>query len=160
MKLSKQELNKYGDWLSKYNPLFGVMWRRGGIVFSDEYDTAALEIADGKFRISFNPKYWRRITTNNRLFIICHEYLHVALGHWLNPTKQVDAEWLNIAQDIQVNEMLVSKHFGFVRNDIKNWKDQAWIETVFREKSDLVEKDQDAEYYYKLIMQCLPDKVA
>ena len=160
MKLSSKEFDKYGDWLFDRNPIFAAMWRRGGLVFSDEYDTAALEIHNGKFRISFNPKYWRRITTENRLFIICHEYLHVVLGHWLNPVEKVDGEWLNIAQDIQVNEMLVSNHFGFIRSDIKNWKDQAWIETVFREKADIVEKKQDAEYYYKLIMQCLPEKAA
>ena len=132
------------------------MWKRGGFVFSNEYDTAALEIDDGKFRINFNPRYWKKIKTHNRLFIICHEYMHVILGHWLNPAEGVDSEWMNIAQDIQVNEMLV-KNFYFKHSMIYNREDQAWIDTIFKHKANVVEKDQDAEYYYKLLMKCLSD---
>lgn len=154
MTLSNAVKAKFLLKLSEINPIFGAMWKRGGFVFSDEYDTAALEIHDGKFRISFNPRYWKKITEKNRLFIICHEYLHVVLGHWLNPIGNVDAEWMNIAQDIQVNEMLIS-YFGFIRSQIKNWKDQAWIYTVFKDKASLVKDGEDAEYYYKLLIQCL-----
>ncbi len=157
MKLSKKIEEDFYQELKKINPIFGAMWIRGGLNFSDEYDTAALEIADGKFRISFNPRYWKRIKQHNKLFIICHEYLHVVLGHWLNPPEKMDGEWLNIAQDIQVNEMLV-RDFGFYRLNIKNWKDQAWVDTVFKEKAHLVSCDGDEKYYYNLIMQCLPKK--
>lgn len=155
MTLSNAVREKFYNQLNSINPIFGAMWKRGGLVFSDEYDTAALEIADGKFQISFSPKYWKRITHHNKLFIICHEYLHVVLGHWLTPVGKVDAEWMNIAQDIQVNEMLTMHRFGFCRPNIKDWENQAWIDTVFKDKAHLVEKDQDAEYYYKLLMQCL-----
>jgi predicted metal-dependent peptidase len=154
MTLSNAVRNKIYNRLNARNPIFGAMWKRGGLVFSTEYDTAALEIADGKFRISFNPTYWKKITPYNRLFIICHEYLHVVLGHWLNPVVKVDSEWLNIAQDIQVNEMLAND-FGFVRSKIKNWKDQAWIDTVFKNKSYLVKHEEDAEYYYDLLIRCV-----
>lgn len=158
MKLSNAVGEKFYNQLKATNPIFGAMWKRGGLVFSKEYDTAALEIHDGKFRISFNPTYWKKITHHNKLFIICHEYLHVVLGHWLNPVGKVDGEWMNIAQDIQVNEML-TKHFGFCRGNIKNWQDQAWIETVFKDKAHLVKEEEDAEYYYKLIVQCLAPEV-
>ena len=154
MTLSNRVREKIYTQLNSRNPIFGAMWKQGGLVFSSEYDTAALEIADGKFRISFNPTYWKKIRSYNKLFIICHEYLHVALGHWLTPVGQVDSEWMNIAQDIQVNEMLI-KHFGFGRGNIKNWKDQAWIDTIFKDKAHLVKTDQNAEYYYKLLMKCL-----
>jgi predicted metal-dependent peptidase len=157
MTLSNADREKLYNQLKATNPIFGVMWKRGGLVFSKEYDTAALEIHDGKFRISFNPTYWKKITPHNRLFIICHEYLHVVLGHWLSPAKNVDGEWWNIAQDIEVNHMLTA-YFGFNRSKIKNWKEQAWIDVVFKDKSCLVRPDQDAEYYYRLLVQCLaPD---
>ena len=157
MKLSNAVKAKFQRKLTQVNPIFGEMWKRGGFVFSDEYDTAALEIHEGKFRISFNLRYWKRLGNDNRLFIICHEYWHVVLGHWLNPIGNVDSEWMNIAQDIQVNEILCKTWFK--RDKIKNWKDQAWIDTVFKDKAHLVEKDQDAEYYYKLLIQCLTPEV-
>ncbi len=141
--------------MSAKNPIFGEMWKKGGIIFTDEYDTAALEIHNGKFRIVFNPRYWKKIVPLNRYFIICHEYLHVVLGHWLNPSdSSVEFEWNNVAQDIEVNEMLVDT-FEFARKKIKNWKDQCWIDTVFKEKAHLVERKKSSEYYYKLMMQCL-----
>lgn len=155
MTLSNAVITDIQKNLSTINPIFGEMWKRGGFVFSDEYDTAALEIVDGKFRISFNPTYWKKINPHNRLFIICHEYLHVVLGHWLSPAKNVDGEWWNIAQDIEVNHML-SVTFGFDRSKIKNWKEQAWIDVVFKDKTCLVRPGQDAEYYYSLLMKCLP----
>ena len=158
MELSNAVREKFYIELQAINPIFGVMWKRGGLVFSAEYDTAALEIADGKFRVSFNPTYWKKIKYHNKLFIICHEYLHVVLGHWLNPVGKVDSEWMNIAQDIQVNEMLVND-FGFERSNVKNWKDQAWLDVVFKDKAHLVERDQDAEYYYTLLVRCLRPEV-
>ena len=147
---------KINKALTEINPIFGVMWRRGGLAFSYEFDTAALEITDGKFKVLFNPKYWKRINWTTKLFIICHEYLHVVLGHWLDsPNPKIDFEWNNIAQDIQVNEMLVNE-FGFYRTSIHNWKQKCWVDIVFREKANLVKTDGDSEYYYNLIMQCLP----
>ena len=154
MKLSPKQIKEYGDALFDIDSVFRFMWERGGIVFNNEYDTAALEIVGGKFRISFNPRYWKKLSKENRLFIICHEYLHMSLGHWLNQPGNIDAEWMNIAQDIQINEMLV-KYYGFFRKDLKGWKEQAWIDVVFKDKAHLVKEDQDPEYYYKLLMQCL-----
>jgi predicted SprT family Zn-dependent metalloprotease len=151
---SKSVANKFHNSLNEINPIFAEMWRNGGMVFSDEYDTAALEIHEGKFRISFNPTYWKKIKARNKLFVICHEYLHVVLGHWLSPPDEHDEEWLNIAQDIQVNEMLV-RLFGFARDEIRDRDEQAWLDTAFREKAALVPNDEDAEYYYKLLMKCL-----
>jgi hypothetical protein len=141
--------------LTSINPIFGAMFRNGSLVFSNEFDTAALDIVEGKFRVSFNARYWKRINPRTRLFVICHEYLHVILGHWLDPVRKVDTEWYGIAQDIQVNEMLI-KYFGFVREDIHNWKEKCWIDVVFREASNVVKPDMSCDYYYDLIMRCVP----
>lgn len=153
MTLSNAVKAKFQQRLTAINPIFGEMWKHGDFIFSNEHDTAALEIFEGRFRISFNPRYWKKTNNHNKLFIICHEYLHVVLGHWLNKSKNVDAEWMNIAQDIQVNEMLNKLYFGTCT--IRNRKDQAWIDTVFKNMAHLVEKDRDARYYYELIIHCL-----
>jgi predicted SprT family Zn-dependent metalloprotease len=147
---------KFYSRLYTINPIFGLMWKRGKLEFSDEYEVAAVEIIRGRFKIVFNPEYWKRITNRNREFIICHEYLHVILGHWLNAADEsTDAEWNAIAQDIQVNEML-TRRFGFCRSNVRGWRDQPWIDVVFKDKASLVKVDGDSDYYYGLIMQCLP----
>lgn len=134
---------------------FLIMWKHSGrMVFSDEYDTVALEIVNGKFRINANPRYWKRITKFQKTFLICHEFLHVMLGHWLTPPNNLDLEWVNIAQDIQVNEYL-AKTYSCVTQKMKGRDDMAWIDTVFKDKAHLVEKDRDYLYYYDLLMKCL-----
>jgi hypothetical protein len=139
-------------WLDKP---FALMWNNcGRMVFSDEYDTVALEIFDGRFRINANPRYWKRITKFQKTFLICHEFLHVMLGHWLAPTKELDGEWLNIAQDIQVNEY-IAKTYSITTCKMKGRDGMVWIDTVFKDKSHLVEKDRDYLYYYELLMKCL-----
>ena len=155
MLLSKSVSEKIQAELDRINPIFGVMWKHGDFKFSDEYDTAALEVVDGKFVVTFNPKYWKKLNKYNRTFIICHEYLHIILGHWLqSKNKNIDAEWENIAQDIQVNEML-TRTFGFCRDNIKNWKEQCWIDVVFKNHAHLIQVGQSSSYYYKLIIECV-----
>lgn len=153
MILSKSSERKIYITLNAIDPIFGIMWRTGKFEFSDEFDTAAIEIVDGKFKILFNPKRWKKINHINRIFIICHEYLHVILGHWL-VDKKLDVEWNNIAQDIQVNEMLQSQ-FNINRKVIKGWRDMPWIDVVFREAAPTIEVGKDSKYYYDLIMRCL-----
>lgn len=149
--ISDTTFGLYGKELLDVNLIFGEMWRtQGRMVFSKEYDTAALEIVDGKFRISFNKNYWSKLKKKERLFVICHEYMHVILGHWLNPG--IENEWLNIAQDIQVNEYLISNTHLQVPSD-----DFCTIDSVFKDKAYKVELKREYQYYYGLIMKCLPD---
>jgi hypothetical protein len=76
------------------------------------------------------------------------------LGHWLSPAKELDGEWLNIAQDIQVNEY-IAKTYPITTHKIKGKDGMVWISTVFKDKAHLVEKDRDYLYYYELLMKCL-----
>ena len=150
--VTNKEFNKIAYYLDLWtNKSFVLMWKYSArMVFSDEYDTIALEIVDGKFRINANPRYWRRITKFQKIFLICHEFLHVMLGHWLSPSKNIDSEWAGIAQDIQVNEY-ISKTYPILLCKMKGKEGMARIDTVFKEKAHLVEKDRDYLYYYDLL---------
>lgn len=154
--ITNKEFNKITQRLEQWtDESFVVMWKYNArMVFSDEYDTVALEIVDGKFRINANPRYWKRITKFQKTFLICHEFLHVMLGHWLSPPRNTDPEWINIAQDIQVNEYIL-KTYPILSCKMVGKEDMAWIHTVFKDKAHLVEKDRDYLYYYELLMKCL-----
>lgn len=149
-KLSKEE----NGWLSlrllNINPLYDGMWRSfEPMVLDEDAESVELEICNNNFRLVANPKFWNKCSEAKKLFVICHEMCHVMFGHWLiNP--KLDREWSNIAQDIVVNEYL-SKTF-----DKKLiGKDCATIKTVFKEKSNVVERKMDYMYYYNLLMKCL-----
>lgn len=154
--ISEKDYQKIHNSLKDINVVFYQMWKKDPrLVFSGEVDKAVLEIVDGKFRLCFNKKFWSKLNHYNRVFIICHEYLHVIYGHWLI-RQDLHQEWMNIAQDIEINESLI-KDFRFEKKLIQNWKNHCSIETVFKEQSWIVKKEENFEYYYSLLMKCLPD---
>lgn len=149
----KKISNKDRNWvelkLGSINPLFQAMWRSfEPMVFDEDAESMELEIHNNNFRLVTNPNFWKTCTQNKKLFVICHEMCHVMFGHWLiNPN--LNREWANIAQDIVVNEYLSTIFCYDPSNDF------ATIKTVFKHKSDVVERKMDYMYYYNLLMQCL-----
>lgn len=156
-KLSDKEYKKLGGELHFINPLFGEMWKSyERMVFDPEIETSGLTIHNNNFQIVANPRFWKKCNTYKKWFVICHEMCHVMFGHWLINDK-LDAEWANIAQDIQINEFLIH-HYPIFRQHITKSKNCATIEYVFKHKANVVEKFRDYKYYYGLIMKCLPAK--
>lgn len=133
--------------LDDIDPLFAEMWEtQPRPTFTDEVDTAALSFTRAKgHHLLINPRYWKKANRKQKLFIICHEYCHLIFGHWL-----VEGEWENIAQDIQVNELLIRTYC------LTPPKEACTLEMVFKEKSYKVERRREYQYYLDLILRCLP----
>jgi predicted metal-dependent peptidase len=151
----KKILNKEVEWikteLSKINPLFHQMWLHfEPMVFDENAESAELELWNNNFRLVANPTFWKKCNRNKKLFVICHEMCHVMFGHWLiNPN--LNREWCNIAQDIQVNEFLLKEYFDEkkIRGD-----EFVTLNYVFKDKVNFVKKDQGYLYYYDILMKC------
>lgn len=148
-KLSKVNSKHIEFKLGELSPLFKEMWKRfEPMVFDKEAENVELAIHNNNFRIVANPNFWKKCGQRKRLFVICHEMCHVMFGHWLiNPN--MDREWCNIAQDIQINEFLMTNYFHDMQDE-----DFATIKMVFKHKSDIVNKGEDFKYYYELLMKC------
>lgn len=82
---------------------------------------------NGEFII--NPKWFEKLTSNEKMFVVLHEILHIALLHLLRKKEPVQI-W-NIATDLAINSFLeyagfdpdrlevicvFPKHFGFEEN--------------------------------------------
>lgn len=151
--ISTKEYNKIHKQLSEIDKTFAEMWKRfERMVFDNDEETVALDIDNANFRIIANNKFWKKCGDETKVFIICHEMCHAMFGHWMYPEKYY-REWANVAQDIQVNEFLF-KNYNFSKS-IAKVADCATIETVFKHKSNLIERDRNYTYYYDLLMKCL-----
>lgn len=149
-KISKKEQEWLSFRLVQINPLFSAMWRSfEPMVFDNDAESAELEIENNNFRLVVNPKFWKKCGETKKLFVICHEMCHVMFGHWLINPKH-NREWANIAQDIVVNEYLSSSFDQKLIGD-----DFATIKSVFKHKSDTVDRRLDYTYYYDLLMKCV-----
>ena len=120
--IKSEEWLQISNELEQYHAIFYKLWSIGKPVFKEEIDTAAIEFdKQGNYiQFSFNPSFWNNLSLNGKLFVICHEMLHVILNHGkrisnLHGCGKISA---NLCLDIVVNHSLVN-NFGFDKNSIE-----------------------------------------
>ena len=153
-KLSSSEFEEIAFKLETHHSIFYKLWEMGEMVFDDDIPTACVKFdrAGNYVSFHFNPEFWEQKTSYERLFIICHECLHVWLNHGLR-TKNADfPQMVNTALDVVINHMLVD-NFGFQRHKITDFKELCWMDTVFGEEDGEIESEQTFEYYYNKIIE-------
>lgn len=147
--------------LEKHHAIFSQIWDMGIPRLSWDIDTACVTFdKEGRnVEFLFNPIFWRDTDNYTKAFVISHEALHVMLSHGLRIQNCPLPRLANKALDVVVNHMLVSK-FGFHRKSINigiypeghekagEKIELCWIDTVFPNMVDLIDRDRTFEYYY------------
>src|SRR5574343_1955448 len=79
----KEEFLHISRDLEKFHAIFYRMWMMGKPNFTEESPTAFVRFdKNGDFLyFGINPKFWNELDFYNKLFVICHECLHVVLNH-------------------------------------------------------------------------------
>lgn len=156
----KQDFDQMGylDQLSHYHGLFYGVFQLGKPYHTEEISTAAVGFNEstGKVEFLINPNFFYRLGEKEQLFVLCHEALHVVLSH-IDRTRQfkLHGDLSNIAQDIVINELLVSE-FGFDRKLLKFGFKPCFIDTVFDKetiKKENIQPGKSFEYYYDLLIK-------
>ncbi|MDR3690327.1 MAG: hypothetical protein P4L46_13175 [Fimbriimonas sp.] len=141
--------------LESFHELFRVLWEVGRPVFTEQIETAAIAF-DSKgapLRFLFNPDFYRRLDPYSREFVVCHEMLHVVLNHGFRTIGLESDIAANIAADLVVNHLLVSR-FGFRRELLIDWESACWVDTVFPLRGKLrPAADLTLEQYYELLLK-------
>ncbi len=140
--------------LERYHSLFHMFWEMGKPFLDEKEETAYVSFdPEGNFiNFVFGSKFWKESSLDKKLFVICHEGLHVILNHgkrFNTREESLNKKLLNIACDIVVNHILV-REYGFNRLDIDPDNKYCWVDTIF--KNEFVPDDKNVEFYYlKLI---------
>ncbi len=139
--------------LEKFHSIFYQVTSMGYPTLTKELPTAAVAFNEkGKqIQFLFNPDFWKSLDEYNRAFVICHECLHVILNHGVR-LKKLYPQIANQAADVVINHMLVDK-FGFDREKILNWQNFCWIDTIFKDNHETIDKHRSFEYYYQKITE-------
>lgn len=163
--------------LSDYDSIFKVIYRFSNIIFDPIIPTACVSFneysTDKKFiNMKFNPYLWNALNTETKLFIICHECMHIIYEHGYRLPKKdtiniisededsatleinYNSMW-NIATDIFINHNLLN-NFKFLSNNLNIWftYNLSFIDTVFKEQ-DLFNKvlyNKNSDYYFYLLL--------
>lgn len=153
--ITKDEWKEICYALMDHHSLFYKLGEMGRPILTESIPTACVTF-DKKgnyFNFLFNPTLWKNSTFYEKMFIVCHEALHIILNHGRRFKDSTNMQLSNIAIDIVVNHALVNR-FGFVREQINKHEELCWIDTIFKTKKingvDISE-DENAEYYLNLL---------
>lgn len=143
--------------LQDFHAVFYKIWEIGKPYFSTETETACVNFdKEGKYiNFVFNPEFWQKCTKYKKMFVICHESLHILLNHGY---RFKDAEYhklANYAMDVAINHALISR-FGFDRNSIEGQEKYCWVDTVFpneKYQGFPMPDDETAEFYYSQLIK-------
>lgn len=154
--ISKEEWQDITSSLEEHNAIFSQIWKLGKPIFVDNLETAAVYFDKQGNCISFlfNKEFWKEVSFYDKLFVICHECLHVILNHGVRIRDSKNNLISNKCLDIVVNHLLVNG-FGFERSKLTNWKEWCWVETVFPDHQ--VENNQSYEYYFQFFKDIYGD---
>lgn len=188
MKISNEEWQEISLQLENHHAVFYKLWQMGRPNFTEDIDTAAVQFDEtGEFVwFHFNPIFWERLSFYGKLFVICHEALHIILNHGLRISNAgINRKACNSALDIVVNSLLAT-NMGFSRSKIdeeikpifklmaeeeavKNGKEfkwtpeqekyhgLCWVDTVFRDRKPTPKDGEMFEYYYNLFEKVYGD---
>lgn len=150
--LGKEDLRKITSSLEKHHAIFYKLWEVGTPKLTDDVETACVKFDKKGFCIEFlfNRNLWEKLDQNGKLFIICHECLHLILNHGVRGQNvggknSFDQYCLNVAMDLVINHMLTA-HFHFDRSELDTFfEDLCWIDKFF-----LKNETEDKEFCYGL----------
>ena len=155
--ISFEEQREIAVDLIQYHGVFYKFWDLVRPVYtnSKKYQTACVVFNKDNQCIDFiiNKKFWDKLSTVQKNFIICHECLHVMLEHGSRASSllsRLNPEITNACLDIPINEMLV-KYFGFDRKQVDPKKRFCWVDTIF--KKEKLPNDQSFEFYFNKIKE-------
>ncbi|MEO0245723.1 MAG: VWA-like domain-containing protein [candidate division WOR-3 bacterium] len=110
-------------------------------VFEEELNIpTACVYGDGRFKV--NPNWFKELSEFDRVFVILHEILHIALCHFTRLGQRERFLW-NIATDLAINSMLLKMGFK-----IDRLKENSLFPERFGFKECL-----SAEEYYRLLLK-------
>lgn len=143
------EYNNLLTRLQDFHAIFYNSWKISKPKFSEDIETACVQFdKEGQYlRFLFNPTFWKSLSEYEKIFVICHETLHVILNHGQRFKDSNNRKIANIAMDLSINHSLINR-FGFDRNSMELSKDLCWIDK-FLDPS--IPDDENAETYYYLL---------
>jgi len=152
-KIPSKEKHEIIDLLEERGLFFRKFWGCSDIFWTNAIPTAAVTSVNDRIQFLFNPDFWESLTVTGRLFVVCHEQLHLLNNHFARlKFSEGNSRLKNVAADVAINELLI-RNFFFEKTDLPDWEKYCWLETTFGEEEyDYVSDNETAEYYYSILL--------
>ena len=117
--LSYEEERQIAFDLEDKHGIFNKFWSMTRPRFTVSIPTAAVgfDKLGNCIQFMINPEFWAQLTLEQKMFVICHECLHIMLSHKYRRkgVPKTHKKLANVAMDLVVNHMLIDR-FGFDRS--------------------------------------------
>ena len=147
---SNEEYMSILQQLDTKHSVFYKLWEMGVPEYTDTLTATAGVMFDEEgdcVKFIINYEFWQSRTPIQKLFVICHECLHVVFDHgsrFFCDKTVTDFQLRNQMADIVINHFIVNK-FGFSRKDIDPNNEYCWVDVFFDET---ITDDKSVEFYY------------
>jgi len=155
--MDKTEFFEIARELECYHSVFATLWRLGSPIMANSYAGSPILTAEVHFDkknkatlIYINPDLWKNLNQKQKLFIICHECLHVVFNYGFRIIGLKNHVNANIAADVSINQIL-EKNFLFDRKEVDPVNELCWANNSPFDKIKNVEIMKNMEYYYNLL---------
>jgi predicted metal-dependent peptidase len=143
--------------ISKYPLFFQTFLDYAAIEESDELPTAGVYFDKYSYEpivIKVNPKFWDTLNDQSKIFVICHELLHILFKHGIQiGNKDIKPQIFNKAADIVINHSLIDFYeFDFPTLSEFLRVEGCWIPTCFPTRNDIL-YNQNSTYYYEKLLE-------
>lgn len=154
----------YLQQLSHYHHLFYAMVEMGEPNWDTDVETLSVlwNPSRNRVELAINADFFFNRNETERLFVLAHESLHVFFDH-VAPGAETEAgmvEFLNIAQDIVINELLLSD-FQFEKERLPHLaKMMCSVENIFSDEEiqqHQIHKKGSTNYYVELVKKLHPE---
>jgi predicted metal-dependent peptidase len=153
-----EEKIKISQMLQRRHYAFRVFWDMARIEFSEKIPTMGVVFDRETFEpaLLINEEFWNSFSDEGKMFLIMHECFHILFNHHQRFVKYYNTpyqEYMNIATDIVINEMLCDS-FDFDKKKLDlRISEGAFIDNVFGEHADKIERNRDSDYYLKKLIE-------
>jgi len=159
--IEEEEWDQLSDSLVDYHSIFSKFWGMGRPRLTESISSARVSFDAAGQAVSWelNPKFWRSLTSQGKIFAIAHESMHVIYSHgvrYKEVAEKYDIDAINAAMDITVNDYL-EKSYGFIRNEVEpEGIRYCWLDELLPGEPS----GKNFEYYLQKLAQKNPDILA
>ncbi len=141
--LIKKKIEKISIDFIINEPFYGYIFKQLKKIFTEEIKTIGINLTDNNIELIINPIFIKKLSMNELKAVLIHEILHVCYKHVIRCYKfKCNAGIYNIASDLSINQKIQNLP-----------DDKITISNIFWHKSNEIEINREAEYYYNKILK-------
>lgn len=142
IKALKNELKEMQNLLMLEMPFIASLLRKCKIVIDEKIETAGVT----KKELIINPDFFESLSKKQKMFVYCHEALHLAFRHLLRMENK-DRELFVVSTDCPINHILMTHGFENLKFPFDLITPESLSRILFKKEREIAKMSVEEIYY-------------